>query len=158
MGKRVEEELERRRDEIEAEVMRRVEEAKKIMEAKMMEEMERRKKEQQEEIDRREEEDKQRRVEAERIMVENVKKKGQKRSKRKFLEKAMLDPNCRSAFSKLLHSIFFRFFLNFFFFNGLQIVYFFPKSINKTSFSRFRLKKKFVAFKFIFRGHNAYPL
>merc|ERR1712008_579408 len=34
--------------------MRRVEEAKKIMEAKMMEEMERRKKEQQEEINRRE--------------------------------------------------------------------------------------------------------
>merc|ERR1711997_1237571 len=112
---------------------------------------------------RREEEDKQRRAEAERIMVENQKKieeqqrkmaeerlamieeqmkfeqekqkkkKRQKRSKRKFLERAMLDPNCRSALLPL-RSIFFRFFLNFSFFNGLQIVYFFPKSINKTSF------------------------
>ena len=54
VAKRVEEELERRREEIEAEVLRRVEEAKKIMEAKMMEEMERRKQEQLEEARRRE--------------------------------------------------------------------------------------------------------
>ena len=52
--KRVAEELERRRDEIEAEVLRRVEEAKKVMEAEMLLEMERRKQEQLEEAKRRE--------------------------------------------------------------------------------------------------------
>lgn len=41
VAKRVEEELERRKDEIEAEVRRRVEEAKKIMEKQMLEELER---------------------------------------------------------------------------------------------------------------------
>lgn len=40
--KKVEEELEKRKEEIEADVLRRVEEAKKIMEKEMMEEMERR--------------------------------------------------------------------------------------------------------------------
>ena len=45
VSKRVEEELERRRDEIEAEVLRRVEEAKKVLEAQMLEEMEKRKQE-----------------------------------------------------------------------------------------------------------------
>lgn len=40
--KRVEEELEKRKEEIEADVLRRVEEAKKIMEKEMMEEMEKR--------------------------------------------------------------------------------------------------------------------
>ena len=50
----MEEELERRRDEIEAEVLRRVEEAKKVMEAQMLEEMEKRKQEQLEEAKRRE--------------------------------------------------------------------------------------------------------
>ena len=54
VSKRVEEELERRRDEIEAEVLRRVEEAKKILEAQMLEEMEKRKQEQLEEAKRRE--------------------------------------------------------------------------------------------------------
>lgn len=54
VAKRVAEELERRRDEIEAEVLRRVEEAKKIMEAEMLQEMERRKQEQLEEAKRRE--------------------------------------------------------------------------------------------------------
>lgn len=48
------EELELRRDEIEAEVLRRVDAAKKIMEAQMLEEMERRKQEQLEEARRRE--------------------------------------------------------------------------------------------------------
>ena len=46
MAKRVEEELERRREEIETEVLKRVEEAKKIMEKQMMEELEKRKQEQ----------------------------------------------------------------------------------------------------------------
>lgn len=54
MAQRVAEELERRRDEIEAEVLRRVEEAKKVMEAEMLLEMERRKQEQLEEAKRRE--------------------------------------------------------------------------------------------------------
>ena len=54
MAKRVEEELERRREEIEAEVMRRVEEAKKAMEAQMLQEIERRKQEQLEEARKRE--------------------------------------------------------------------------------------------------------
>ncbi len=54
MAQRVAEELERRRDEIEAEVLRRVEEAKKVMEAEMLQEMERRKQEQLEEAKRRE--------------------------------------------------------------------------------------------------------
>ena len=54
VAKRVAEELERRREEIEAEVMRRVEEAKKIMEAQMLQEMEKRKQEQLEEARRRE--------------------------------------------------------------------------------------------------------
>ena len=48
------EELERRKDEIEAEVLRRVEEAKKMMEQQMLEEMERRKQEQIEEARKRE--------------------------------------------------------------------------------------------------------
>ena len=48
------EELERRKDEIEAEVLRRVEEAKKIMEQQMLEEIERRKQEQIEEARKRE--------------------------------------------------------------------------------------------------------
>ena len=42
---RVAEELEKRKDEIEAEVLRRVEEAKQIMEKQMLEELERRRKE-----------------------------------------------------------------------------------------------------------------
>ena len=54
VAQRVEEELERRRDEIEAEVLRRVEEAKKVMEQQMMEELEKRKQEQLEEAARRE--------------------------------------------------------------------------------------------------------
>ena len=54
VAQRVAEELERRRDEIEAEVLRRVEEAKKVMEAEMLQEMERRKQEQIEEAKRRE--------------------------------------------------------------------------------------------------------
>lgn len=54
VAKRVEEELERRREEIETEVKRRVEEAKKIMEAAMLEDMEKRKQEQLEEARRRE--------------------------------------------------------------------------------------------------------
>lgn len=41
MAKRVEEELEKRRDEIEREVLRRVEEAKRIMEKQLLEELER---------------------------------------------------------------------------------------------------------------------
>ena len=40
VAQRVEEELEKRKDEIEAEVLRRVEEAKKIMESQMLEELE----------------------------------------------------------------------------------------------------------------------
>lgn len=51
---RVAEELERRREEIEAEVLRRVEEAKVIMEAQMLAEMEKRKQEQLEEAQKRE--------------------------------------------------------------------------------------------------------
>ena len=54
MAQRVAEELERRRDEIEAEVLRRVEAAKKVMEAEMLQEMEKRKQEQIEEAKRRE--------------------------------------------------------------------------------------------------------
>lgn len=41
MAKRVEEELEKRKDEIEREVLRRVEEAKRIMEKQLLEELER---------------------------------------------------------------------------------------------------------------------
>lgn len=41
MARRVEEELEKRRDEIEHEVLRRVEEAKRIMEAQLLQELER---------------------------------------------------------------------------------------------------------------------
>lgn len=41
MAKRVEEELEKRKDEIEREVLRRVEEAKRIMERQLLEELER---------------------------------------------------------------------------------------------------------------------
>lgn len=51
---RVAEELEKRKDEIEAEVLRRVEEAKQIMEQQMLEELERRRKERLEEEKRRE--------------------------------------------------------------------------------------------------------
>lgn len=51
---RVAEELERRREEIEAEVLRRVEEAKVVMEAQMLAEMEKRKQEQLEEARKRE--------------------------------------------------------------------------------------------------------
>ena len=54
VAQRVAEELERRKDEIEAEVLRRVEEAKKMMEQQMLEEMERRKQEQIEEARKRE--------------------------------------------------------------------------------------------------------
>lgn len=49
VAKRVAEELKKRKDEIEAEVLRRVEEAKRVMEQQMLEEMERKKKEQEEE-------------------------------------------------------------------------------------------------------------
>ena len=51
---RVAEELEKRKDEIEAEVLRRVEEAKQIMEQQMLQELERRRKERLEEENRRE--------------------------------------------------------------------------------------------------------
>ena len=54
VAQRVAEELEKRRDEIEAEVLRRVEEAKQIMEKQMLEELERRRKERLEEEARRE--------------------------------------------------------------------------------------------------------
>ena len=54
VAKRVEEELEKRKDEIEKEVLRRVEEAKKIMEETMMKELELRKQEQLEEARKRE--------------------------------------------------------------------------------------------------------
>ena len=54
VAKRVEEELEKRKDEIEREVLRRVEEAKKIMEETMMKELEVRKQEQLEEAKKRE--------------------------------------------------------------------------------------------------------
>ena len=54
VAKRVEEELERRREEIETEVLKRVEEAKRIMEKQMMEELEKRKQEQMAEAERRE--------------------------------------------------------------------------------------------------------
>ena len=49
VAKRVAEELKKRKDEIEAEVLRRVEEAKRLMEQQMLEEMGRKKKEQEEE-------------------------------------------------------------------------------------------------------------
>ena len=45
VAQRVEEELEKRKDDIEAEVLRRVEEAKQIMEKQMLEEMERKREE-----------------------------------------------------------------------------------------------------------------
>lgn len=51
---RVAEELEKRKDEIEAEVLRRVEEAKQIMEKQMLEELDKRRKERLEEENRRE--------------------------------------------------------------------------------------------------------
>ena len=51
---RVEEELEKRKDEIEKEVLKRVEEAKKVMEETMMQELEQRKQEQLEEARKRE--------------------------------------------------------------------------------------------------------
>ena len=51
---RVAEELEKRKDEIEAEVLRRVEQAKQLMEQQMLEELERRRKERLEEENRRE--------------------------------------------------------------------------------------------------------
>ena len=54
VARRVEEELERRRDQIEEEVLRRVEEAKKIMEEQMMKELEIRKTQQLEEAKQRE--------------------------------------------------------------------------------------------------------
>ena len=54
VAQRVAEELEKRKDEIEAEVLRRVEEAKQIMEQQMLEELERRRKERLEEEKRRE--------------------------------------------------------------------------------------------------------
>lgn len=54
MALRVAEELEKRKDEIEAEVLRRVEEAKQIMEQQMLQELERRRKERLEEENRRE--------------------------------------------------------------------------------------------------------
>ena len=54
VAQRVAEELEKRKDEIEAEVLRRVEEAKQIMERQMLEELERRRKERLEEENRRE--------------------------------------------------------------------------------------------------------
>jgi len=54
VARRVEEELERRRDQIEEEVLRRVEEAKKIMEEQMMKELEIRKKQQLDEARQRE--------------------------------------------------------------------------------------------------------
>ena len=54
VAQRVEQELERRREEIEAEVLRRVEEAKKVMEAQMLKEMERKRQEQIEEQKKRE--------------------------------------------------------------------------------------------------------
>jgi len=54
VARRVEEELERRRDQIEEEVLRRVEEAKKVMEEQMMKELEIKKKEQLEEARKRE--------------------------------------------------------------------------------------------------------
>lgn len=54
VAQRVSEELEKRKDEIEAEVLRRVEEAKQIMERQMLEELERRRKERLEEENRRE--------------------------------------------------------------------------------------------------------
>ena len=54
VAKRVEEELEKRKDDIEKEVLRRVEEAKKVMEETMMKELEQRKQEQLEEARKRE--------------------------------------------------------------------------------------------------------
>ena len=54
VAQRVAEELEKRKDEIEAEVLRRVEEAKQIMEQQMLQELERRRKERLEEENRRE--------------------------------------------------------------------------------------------------------
>ena len=54
VAKRVEEELEKRRDEIEAEVLRRVEEAKRLMEQQMLEELEEKKRQQEEEQKKRE--------------------------------------------------------------------------------------------------------
>lgn len=54
VAQRVAEELEKRKDEIETEVLRRVEEAKQIMERQMLEELERRRKERLEEENRRE--------------------------------------------------------------------------------------------------------
>ena len=49
VAKRVMEELEKRKDEIEAEVLRRVEEAKKLMEEQLLQELERKRQHQEEE-------------------------------------------------------------------------------------------------------------
>ena len=49
MAKRVAEELEKRKEEIEAEVLRRVEEAKKLMEDQLLQDMERKRMHQEEE-------------------------------------------------------------------------------------------------------------
>lgn len=54
VAKRVEEELAKHKDEIDTEVMRRVEEAKKVMEKQMLEEFERRKVEQMEALRKKE--------------------------------------------------------------------------------------------------------
>ena len=54
VDQRVQEELERRKEEIEAEVHRRVEEAKRIMEQQLLEEMERKKQEREEDERRKE--------------------------------------------------------------------------------------------------------
>lgn len=54
MAKRVKEELEKRKDEIEAEILRRVEEAKKIMEREMMEEIQKQREKEMQENRRRE--------------------------------------------------------------------------------------------------------
>ena len=54
VAKRVDEELAKHKDEIDSEVMRRVEEAKKVMEKQMLEEFERRKVEQMEALRKKE--------------------------------------------------------------------------------------------------------
>ena len=54
VDQRVQEELERRKEEIEAEVLRRVEEAKRVMEQQLLEEMERKKQEREEDERRKE--------------------------------------------------------------------------------------------------------
>lgn len=54
MARRVEEELEKRREEIEAEVLRRVEEAKRLMEQQMLEELQEKRRQQEEDQKKRE--------------------------------------------------------------------------------------------------------